>query len=45
MCCSCHLDKLQKQRESCLHEIRNMEEELETLSQHRKSLKERVTET
>ncbi|KAG7223490.1 hypothetical protein INR49_015483 [Caranx melampygus] len=38
---SCHLDKLQKQRESCLHEIKNMEEELETLSQHRKSLKER----
>ncbi|XP_047197299.1 centrosome-associated protein CEP250 isoform X2 [Hippoglossus stenolepis] len=35
---SCQVEKLQRQRDSCLHEIRDMEEELETLSQ--KTLKD-----
>lgn len=50
MCCSCQLRKLQRQRESYVHEIRDMEEELAALSQHKKTLKdgscmERVTKS
>ncbi|XP_035495332.1 myosin heavy chain, skeletal muscle isoform X2 [Scophthalmus maximus] len=37
---SCQLRKLQRQRESYVHEIRDMEEELAALSQHKKTLKD-----
>lgn len=34
--------QLQRQRESCLLEVRGMEEELTSLTQHRKTLKDEV---
>ncbi|XP_026178101.1 trichohyalin isoform X2 [Mastacembelus armatus] len=37
---SCQVEKLQRQRESCLLEVRTMEEELATLSQCKQTLKD-----
>lgn len=42
MCCSCQLHELQRQRESCSLEVRDMEEELATLSQRKQTLKDRA---
>lgn len=40
MCCSYQLHKLQRQRESYILEVREMEEELTTLSQRKQTLKD-----
>lgn len=40
MCCSCQLEKLQRQKDSCVHEIKDMEDELATLSHCKQTLKD-----
>lgn len=40
MCCSCQVPELQKQREPCILEIRDVEEDLATLSRCKQTVKD-----